>query len=396
MRPLGTRYRYLTVERGIIYWKRLVRGKVVKVSCKTKDWEEAAACRVSFEKDYGITDDDGVLPTRDTGNISFAVMARRTIEEGSGDLAPSSLRNRRMLLAPEARICRFFGEQWLDSIQPKRIGEFWRREIQDRGLSHKTGLNYLNEISAVFYFASQDGVDIQSPVETYRKSRKGRGGKKARAARDPKRSIRPLTVEEMDLVIHAARSLGKEPAAIILVGIDAGLRLGEIRGLRWEHVGMDTRVLNICESHPQGGEAREPPKSGEPRDVQISRRLLVALGAHRVGSLGEGLVFPTFHPQTFRKTLWQKVLQGAGIGHRMPKDMRDTYGSWLLSCAVPIGYVSKQMGHANIATTLQHYARYIPTEYRRPPVLRKRDVPADLLSRLDSLSVSTQTARIAV
>ena len=67
-----------------------------------------------------------------------------------------------------------------------------------------------------------------------------------------------------------------------------------------------------------------------------------------------------------------------------PKDLRDSYASYLLTCGVQLGYVSRQLGHSNVATTANHYARWAGDDsYRAPLALEPGDVPADLLARLN-------------
>ena len=70
-------------------------------------------------------------------------------------------------------------------------------------------------------------------------------------------------------------------------------------------------------------------------------------------------------------------------GHRALKDLRDTYASQLLTCGVQLGYVSAQLGHADVAVTARHYARWIEDDhYREPMQIESGEVPADLLARL--------------
>jgi integrase len=45
----------------------------------------------------------------------------------------------------------------------------------------------------------------------------------------------------------------------------------------------------------------------------------------------------------------------------VPYDLRHTFASLLLSCNVPLLYVSKQLGHAKPTTTLDHYAKWLPS-----------------------------------
>ena len=77
------------------------------------------------------------------------------------------------------------------------------------------------------------------------------------------------------------------------------------------------------------------------------------------------------------------VCKAAKIDHT-PKDLRDPDACWLLMAGIPLGYISKELGHANVHVTAKHYARWIGEEYREPMELRSGEVPADLLSRLDS------------
>jgi len=65
------------------------------------------------------------------------------------------------------------------------------------------------------------------------------------------------------------------------------------------------------------------------------------------------------------------------------KDLRDTFASQLLTSGVSLGYVSKQLGHADVAVTARHYARWAGGDsYRAPMVVEAGEVPADLLARL--------------
>jgi integrase len=65
------------------------------------------------------------------------------------------------------------------------------------------------------------------------------------------------------------------------------------------------------------------------------------------------------------------------------KDLRDTFASQLLTCGAPLGYISNQLGHADIGVTSRHYARWCGgAEFRAPMVPAENEVPADLLARI--------------
>jgi integrase len=38
-----------------------------------------------------------------------------------------------------------------------------------------------------------------------------------------------------------------------------------------------------------------------------------------------------------------------------PKQLRDSFGSWLLTLGVSLAYISKQLGHGSVSVTERHY-----------------------------------------
>jgi integrase len=196
--------------------------------------------------------------------------------------------------------------------------------------------------------------------------------------------------------VDAARAEGLEAYVFVLLGLDAGLRRGEALGLRWGCVVWGTdeddpgRALLIDKSRPRGG-ALEDPKSGRERRVALSFRLRGALLAlYRLH--GEPDPEQLVLRRSFQRREWARIVKKAGIGGRAFKDLRDTFGSQLVSAGIPLAYVSRQLGHADVAITARHYARWTGgDEYREPVGLLPGEVPADLLARLALESDPTVT-----
>ena len=128
-------------------------------------------------------------------------------------------------------------------------------------------------------------------------------------------------------------------------------------------------------------------------------RLRVALLEHYRAALAPGAtihVLPGVDPAHFRNRGWRRILKRADIGHRKLKDLRDTFASQLLSAGVQLGYVSQQLGHADVAVTARHYARWVGgDQYREPMRLEPGEVPADLLSRLSESQRTPKTWRLS-
>jgi hypothetical protein len=113
-------------------------------------------------------------------------------------------------------------------------------------------------------------------------------------------------------------------------------------------------------------------------------------GRHRVGrrvragQLAAGLVVPGFEAANYRHRHFRRVCRAARIGEQWrPKELRDGYAGWLLSCGIQLGCVSRQVGHTDAAVTARHYARRAGDDpYRLALEVGPGEVPADLLARL--------------
>ena len=126
--------------------------------------------------------------------------------------------------------------------------------------------------------------------------------------------------------------------------------------------------------------------------MALSRRLrdaLLALYEDRFGPSPGELVLEGLDADNFRRREWRRICARAKLGHRALKDLRDTFASQLFSAGVQLGYVSRQLGHADVTTTARHYAKWIEAEeYRAPLALLPGEIPADLLARLADCSQS--------
>ena len=206
-----------------------------------------------------------------------------------------------------------------------------------------------------------------NPVPAFRETLRRRSNtKRGRSEAETGRHVRPVeTAEEIGRLLKASQEEGLPAHVLVLLLLDAGLRLGEAIGLRWGKVGWGvdeddlSRALLIDEARPRGGEPA-PPKSGRDRTIALSKRLrhaLAALYRERFEPTPSALVLEGIEPNNFRQREWRRILKRAGIGHRALKDLRDTFASQLLTAGVQLGYVSAELGHSDVAVTAQHYAR---------------------------------------
>ncbi|MCG3775401.1 MAG: Tyrosine recombinase XerD [Nitrospira sp.] len=69
--------------------------------------------------------------------------------------------------------------------------------------------------------------------------------------------------------------------------------------------------------------------------------------------------------ERWHRDLFKQVVSAAQLSGFVPYDLRHTFASLLLSNNVPLLYVSKQLGHAKPTTTLDHYAKWLPSGEQR-------------------------------
>ncbi len=149
---------------------------------------------------------------------------------------------------------------------------------------------------------------------------------------------------------------------MVLTSLDSGIRKGELFGLSWHDVDLDTAILII-----HGANA----KSGRTRHVPLNEEALKVLAGWRAQAIElDGLVFPARNGGQFdnvRKS-WAGVLSDAGITRFRWHDLRHTFASRLVMCGIDLNTVRELLGHASYQMTLR-YAHLAP-EHKAAAVAR--------------------------
>ena len=154
-----------------------------------------------------------------------------------------------------------------------------------------------------------------------------------------------------------------QDAAIFAVAAYAGLRLGEIRGLRWRDVDFAKRLIHVRRAFTQGSE--DIPKSGRARAVPMidqTARVLDEL-SRRDCHIGEDdLVFVSpdgsYLEDSALRRRFYGALKAAKIKHLRFHDLRHSFGTLAVQ-VFPLSDVKAYMGYADIATTMI-YVHHVP------------------------------------
>jgi integrase len=188
--------------------------------------------------------------------------------------------------------------------------------------------------------------------------------------------IHPLNAEQAKQFLEAAR--GNRLEALYVLAVTAGLRIGELLGLKWEDIDLDGEALHIRRTRSQAKAVPTftTPKNGKGRSIRQTQRAVEALKSHKaaqnverlkLGDLWENndLVFCTTagKPLDFRNVAtasFKPLLEKAGLPNIRFHDLRHTCATLLLSRGHHPKLVQELLGHASVAMTLDRYSHVLP------------------------------------
>ena len=249
------------------------------------------------------------------------------------------------------------------------------------GLSQSTVRNIMAPVRGMFFQAMDDGAAHQNPAARIGKLNK-------RSKDEPRKKINPLTREEIQAMLMAAREkkyIHWHP--FFLCAPRSGLREGELISLIGADVDFNGRFIHVQRNLSRG--KISVTKNGKDRKVDMSAQLAEVLSdllskrradalrremekpaderrdaATVVNEVMEGWLFQTplgaqVDPSNLRK-LFNRLLTDAKMRRVRFHDLRHTFASLLLQNGESPAYVKEQMGHSSIQVTVDIYGHLVP------------------------------------
>jgi integrase len=275
----------------------------------------------------------------------------------------------RLHIAPE------LGRLEIGKLSAPQVQSLLRKKERD-GLSPRT----VGHIRGVLRTALNDGVRL------------GVLARNVAALTDPPRQRpaerEPFTPEEARALLAAAE--GDRLAALYRLTLTLGLRRGEVLGLRWQDVNLDTGTLRIERSLQRVDGAivsKEPKTPRSRRTLSLPPSAVAALRAHHDRqtwerkSAGErwretGMVFTTsigtpIDPDRLNKN-YKVLLARAGLREQRFHDLRHAAATLMLRDGLPVHEVSAVLGHSQTSTTLNVYSHVLPGAHERAAATMER------------------------
>jgi integrase len=316
---------------------------------------------------------------RRSSSVTFGEAAAEWLRyvEHDRQRRPSTVADYRWIV--ERRLRPDFGALPLESITTDRI-DAWRVELvaagaveEGMGLSARTINKYLGVMHSILKRAQRlYGLTDNAAAWAERQPVKRSGDFNvlsatevealARAARDGRHRKPPKHPSGLEWRAQLQQQ-DEQDAAIFLTAAYAGLRLGELRSLRWRDLDFEKRLIHVRHSYVMSNE--DAPKSGRVRSVPMIDQVAVALDqlSRRAGWIGEDdLVFVSpagdhIEDSALRRRFYA-ALDAADLKRLRFHDLRHSFGTLAVQ-VFPLTDVKAYMGHSDIATTMI-YVHHVP------------------------------------
>lgn len=324
----------------------------------------------------------------DSGRITFEDFIDKWLKDyANNSLAQKTLLRYNILL--DTRIKPALGHIRLNKLQPNHLLEFYnnlredgiRKDGKKGGLSERTILHHHRLISSILSSAVYWQYLSNNPAE------------RVKPPKVEKKEANHFQINQIERLFDL---LEKEPIkyrTAIYIAVFGGLRLGEVCGLEWSDVNLDTKVIRVRQSSQYidniGTITKSPKNQSSNRLISIPEKCVAVIKTHKVWQNEERLklgelwydydrIMTTFdgkpiHPGTisswftdFIKNFNKKVKDNEEMTEAEKKliylptvtfhGLRHTNASILINQGVDVTTVSKRLGHASVSTTTDIYS----------------------------------------
>ena len=317
-------------RRGKVWWMKIRwGGRLIRRSTKTrnkdlaKKVQEKVLLRLADRK-WSVTDTAGTTLFREAWDKYMREEARYKATDTSQRAEQCA-----------KRFLPHIGNLFLSQVTPAVLSSY-KSERLESGVSMGTVVKELQFVRRVFSLCKREWQLVsQSPFEFF----------KMPAVNDAR--MRFLTDAEFDRILLSCPDWLRP---MVLLARHTGLRRGNIVGLRWDHVDLEGRVINL-----------DVTKNGQrltvPQGVTVCE-VLARQRTAKVAHLGCGYVFHQkgvpYSPSQV-SVAFQRACRRAGVSNFRFHDLRHDYASRIVQNGYDLYIVQQLLGHKDGRMT-QRYA----------------------------------------
>ena len=276
--------------------------------------------------------------------------------------SPKTLERYRQLAAKQ--IVPHLGAEQLQKLTAEQV-QLWHGTLLNSGLARRT-ITHAHRLLALVLANAVKNATVARNVATVHKP-----------PAPPDTEVAILTKEQVTAV--RAALVGRSLYPIVELALATGMRRGELLGLQWGDVNLDASTVTVARSVEEtraGLRLKAPKTTKGTRTITVPGDTVAMLRAHKVKLLELRLVLglgnietstPVFgtieaellSPNNLTRA-WHRALNAAGLPKVTFHSLRHYHASVLISSGVDVLTVSRRLGHAKAAITLDVYSHVLP------------------------------------
>ena len=293
------------------------------------------------------------------------------------NLSPTTLERHRVLI--DKQILPHIGHHLIQKLRPVHLAELYGKLLREGhaaggGLSSRTVGLVHRLLHRALGHAAKWGVVQQNAASLVAPPRVTAG------------EIEIIREDEIQVVLRKLR--GRSMYTIAALALSTGMRRGELLGLRWQDVDLNSGTLRVVQSLEQtkaGLRFKAPKTKHGRRTITLPPSIVAELRTHWKAqqeqrlALGLGkapetaLVFPTWDgkprsPGALTQE-WTRAMKDADMKVTLHA-LRHTHASSLIAAGVDVLTISRRLGHASPTITLGVYGHlYSNTDDRAAQIM---------------------------
>ncbi|MBN2028108.1 MAG: site-specific integrase [Actinobacteria bacterium] len=350
MASIYKRYRKDGTARYVVRFNDPYGNRTEKIAGSTK--KAAESLKISIERELAA----GTYGQKAPEDPIFMEFCEDFLKAKKSQVKPSTHEDYKQVV--ENHIKPFFKKKRISAITPILVQNFLSY-LEEKNISPGTRRKIYRYLKVIIHHAQTLEIIARDPTMSIR------------SPRVEKKEMACLTPDEVSRLLEAADDY---LMPLLAVACFAGLRQGEILGLKWGDVDFTHGNIRVVRTYDQDFGFSEPKSKSSRRAVPIPQFLvciLKRLHEKEEAQESDELVFPNSvgKPRDRRNLItrgFENALTDAGIRRIRFHDLRHTYASLCIAAGMDPKALQRAMGHASISMTMDTYAHLFPGSYERP------------------------------
>jgi integrase len=297
--------------------------------------------------------DNNHVKNSDNENLTVDDIALEALNQGRGDRNLATHTD--ILSIYEKQIKPYLGDRYLSDIKISDIKTWKYNTLSRKSLSKARYVKYHRTLNFIFQHALENDLVTKNVVDLV--------DRKSKLFTKTKKSEKDqyYTSTEVERMLNTATGFFRVMLATVL---NLGCRTGELLALQWDDIDFEAKTITIQRSM-RSGVLNDSTKTGKDRVIIVSKPLKEILLDYKEVAPDKTWLFInpyTGKPFTSSKAIIKRylkpLLEECKIKYKTFYALRHSFASISAQKGIPMSFISKQLGHADIAVTMKYYVKH--------------------------------------